>query len=151
MNFQDGDSDYIQRLLEQLDAIENTVVNIAVLDPENSFSISAEDYDNLEIAKYRIRIEDIAEYCSLYMSEELNDIIYIPNRMSRIGTPLNRSDQQYIEQHTVLVYEQLIKKENILAESKKYEFFYGEPITWTAIEDELYVKYKKIKIFEERT
>ncbi len=47
VNFHGGD-DYLRRLLEQLDAIENTAVNIAVLDPENSFNIS-EDYGNLEI------------------------------------------------------------------------------------------------------
>lgn len=148
MNFNDEDNEYLQRLLEQLDAIENTVVNIAVLDPENSFSINAEAYGNLEIKKFRIRLEDIAEYCSLYMSDELDDIITIPNRSSRIGIPLSKGDQQYIERYTVLVHEQLIRRENILAESEKYKFFYGEPITWTAIEEELYVKHKRIKFYE---
>lgn len=148
-NFHAEDDGYIQRLLEQLDAIENTAVTIAVIDPENTFNINIDDYGNLEIAKFRIRIDDIAEYCSLYMPEEPDDVIYIPNRNSRIGIPLDKSDQQYIEQHTVLVHEQLIRRENILAESEKYKFFYGEPITWTAIEDELYVKHKKIKLYEE--
>lgn len=147
-NFHAEDDGYIQRLLEQLDAIENTAVTIAVIDPENTFNIK-DDYGNLEIAKFRIRIDDIAEYCSLYMPEEPDDVIYIPNRNSRIGIPLDKSDQQYIEQHTVLVHEQLIRRENILAESEKYKFFYGEPITWTAIEDELYVKHKKIKLYGE--
>ena len=147
-NFYAEDTGYIQRLLEQLDAIENTVVTIAVLDPENTFNINSDDYDNLEITKFRIRINDIAEYCSLYMPAEPDDIIYIPNRNSRIGVLLEKSDQQYIEQHTVLVHEQLIRRENILTESEKYKFFYGEPITWTAIEDELYVKHKKINLYE---
>lgn len=148
VNFHDGDDDYLRRLLEQLDAIENTVVNIAVLDPENTFNIS-EDYGELEVTTFRIGLDDIAEYCSLYMSEESDDIVYIPNRQSRIGIPLDKSDQQYIEQHTVLVHEQLIRKENVLAEGEKYKFFYGEPITWTAIEEGLYVKHRKIKLYEE--
>lgn len=147
VNFHGGD-DYLRRLLEQLDAIENTAVNIAVLDPENSFNIS-EDYGNLEVTTFRIGLEDIAEYCSLYMSEEPDDIVYIPNRQSRIGIPLDKRDQQYIEQHTILVHEQLIRKENVLAEGEKYKFFYGEPITWTAIEEGLYVKHRKIKLYEE--
>ena len=148
VNFHDGDDDYLRRLLEQLDAIENTVVNIAVLDPENTFNIS-EDYGELEVTTFRIGLDDIAEYCSLYMSEESDDIVYIPNRQSRIGIPLDKSDQQYIEQHTVLVHEQLIRKENVLAEGEKYKFFYGEPITWTAIEEGLYIKHRKIKLYEE--
>lgn len=148
-NFNDEDNNYLQRLLEQLDAIENTAVNIAVLDPKNSFNISAEDYGNLEMSKFKIRLEDVAEYCSLYMSDEPDEVIYIPNRSSRIGIPLSKSDQQYIERHTVFLYEQMIRGENILAESEKYKFFYGEPITWTAIEEELYVKHKRIKSYEE--
>lgn len=147
--FHGCDDNYIRRLLEQLDAIENTAVNIAVIDPESSFNINVEEFENLEIKTFRIRMEDIAEYCSLYMSEELDDTIYIPNRLSRIGIPLSKDDQKYIEQHTVIVHEQLIRKENILEESEKYKFFYGEPITWTAIEDGLYVKHKKIKLYED--
>lgn len=147
-NFYVEDDGYIRRLLEQLDAIENTTVTIAVLDPENTYNINAEDYGNLEIRRFRIKIEDIAEYCSLYMPEEPNDIIYIPNRNSRIGIPLDKSDQQYIEKYTVLVHEHLIRRENVLTESDKYKFFYGEPITWAAIEDELYVKHKHIELYE---
>lgn len=148
VKFHDCDIDYLGRLLEQLEAIENVAVNIAVLDPENTFNIK-EDYENLEVKTFRIGLEDIAEYCNLYMSEAPDDIVYIPNRQSRIGIPLEKSDQQYIEQHTLLVHEQLIRKENILTESDKFRFFYGEPINWTAIEEELYVKHKKIKLYED--
>lgn len=148
INFNNGDASYIQRLLEKLDAIENTTVTIAVLDPENTFNISAEDYENIKIKKFRIKMENIAEYCSLYMPEEPDEVIYIPVRHSRIGVPLDKNDQQYIEQYTVLIHEQLIRRENVLAESEKYKFFYGEPITWTAIENELYVRHKQIKLYE---
>lgn len=148
--FQDGDDKYIRYLLNQLDAIDSVVVNIAILEPETGlFEVEAQDYENLNIMSFKIGMENIAEYCSLYLSELVDDIIYIPNRLNRIGIPLNRQDQQYIEQYTILVHEQLIRRENILAESEKYKFFYGEPITWTAIEEELYVKHKKIKFYED--
>lgn len=149
--FREGDDKYIRYLLNQLDAIESVVVNIAILEPEiGLYKLDLEDYENLNIVSFKIGLETIAEYCSLYLQEVVDDVIYIPNRLNRIGIPLDRKDQQYIEQYTILVHEKLIRKENILAESEKYKFYYGEPITWTAIEEELYVKHKKIKYYESK-
>lgn len=149
--FRDRDNKYIQHLLNQLDAIESVVVNIAILEPETGlYKLDLDDYENLNIKSFKIGMEMVAEYCSLYLPELMDDIIYIPNRLNRIGIPLDRKDQQYIEQYTILVHEKLIRKENILAESEKYKFYYGEPISWTAIEEELYVKHYKIKHYENK-
>lgn len=145
------DDKYIQYLLEQLDAIESVMINIAILQPEDeSCKIDLQDYANLKIATFKINLENIAEYCNLYLPDTADDIIYIPHRLNRIGVPLDKKDQQYIEQYTILVHEHLIRRENILTESDKYNFYYGEPITWTAIEEELYVKHKKITLYEEK-
>ena len=149
--FREGDDKYIRYILTQLDAIDTVVVNIAILEPETEiYNLDLEDYENLNIMSFKIGMEMIAEYCSLYLPELVDDVIYIPNRLNRIGIPLDRKDQQYIEQYTILVHEKLIRKENILADGEKYNFYYGEPITWTAIEEELYVKHKKIIYFENK-
>ncbi len=146
---QDGDK-YINKLLDGLDAIESVGVNIAILASSNGLlEESLDDYENLDVEVFKIGMEDIAGYCNSYLSGVVEDVVYIPNRQNRIGIPLEKEDQQYIEQYTELVHEQLIRRENILEESKKYRFFYGEPITWTAIEEELYVKHKKIKHYED--
>lgn len=146
----EGDK-YINKLLDGLDAIESLGVNIAVLDsPNGLLEGKMDDYENLDIEVFRIGMEDIAEYCNLYLPSAMEEVVYIPNRQNRIGIPLEKQDQQYIEQHTTLVHEQLIRRENILKESNKYRFFYGEPITWTAIEEGLYVKHKKIQLFEDK-
>lgn len=149
--FREGDDKYIQYLLNQLDAIESVVVNIAILEPKTRlYKLDLDDYENLKIMSFKIGMEMVAEYCSLYLPELVDDIIYIPNKLNRIGIPLDRKDQQYIEQYTILVHEKLIRRENILAESDKYKFYYGEPITWTAIEEKLYVEHKKIKYYENK-
>ena len=149
--FREGDDKYIRYLLDQLDAIESVVVNVAILESETGvYKLDPEDYANLNIMSFKIGMEMIAEYCSLYLPELVDDIIYIPNRLNRIGVPLDRKDQQYIEQYTIFVHEKLIRRENILAEREKYKFYYGEPITWTAIEEELYVKHNKIKYYENK-
>lgn len=142
---------YINKLLDGLDAIESVKVNIAVLADSNGLlEENLDNYENLDIKVFRIGMEDIAEYCNIYLSGVVEDVVYIPNRQKRMGIPLEKQDQQYIEQYTTLVHEQLIRRENILEESKKYRFFYGEPITWTAIEEELYVKHKKIQLYEDK-
>ncbi len=149
--FQQGDDKYIRYLLDQLDAIASVVVNIAILEPEiGLFEVNSKDYENLNIESFKIGMESIAEYCSLYLTELPDDVVYIPNRSNRIGIPLDRQDQQYVEQYTILVHEQLLRRENALKESEKYKFFYGEPITWTAIEEGLYVKHKKIQFYEDK-
>ncbi len=149
--FRDGDDKYIRYLMDLLDAIESVKVNIAILEAETGwYEVNPREYENLNIVVFKIGMEDIAEYCSLYLPELVDDVIYIPNRLKRIGIPLDRQDQQYIEQYTILVHEQLLRRENILSESEKYKFYYGEPITWTAIEEELYVKHKKIKLYEDK-
>lgn len=149
--FQNGDDKYIRYLLDQLDAIDSVMVNIAILESEtNLCKVEPQDYENLNIMQFKISMDNIAEYCSLYLPELVDDVIYVPNRLNHVGIPLDKQNQQYIEQYTILVYEQLIRRENILVESEKYKFYYGEPITWTAIEEELYVKHKKINLYEQK-
>lgn len=148
--FGEGDDKYIRYVLDQLDAIDSVVVNIAILESEvTSYKLDPGDFENLNIQSFKIGMNELAEYCSLYLPELVDDIVFVPNRLNHIGIPLDKKDQQYIEQYTILVHEQLLRKENILAESDKYQFYFGEPISWTAIEEELYVKHEKIKYYED--
>lgn len=148
-DFKSNGMRYIEHLFRQLELIAGAEINIAILDPENSCGIDVNEYESLNIRKFDIGLEAVAMFCSQYLAQPSVDCIYIPSRQNRFGEPLDKEIQLYVEKYTVLVHEQLLERENLLSESEKYKFYFGEPITWTAIEEELYVKHNKIKSIKE--
>ena len=147
--FKEGDEKYVRYLFDELDAIERVEVTAIFIGKNNmADKIDADENENIHIFKSKIGMRDVAEYCNLYLPEAIDEAVYIPNRLNHIGVPLQKEDRQYIEQYTTLVHEQLVRKENIQDEKEKHGFYFGKPISWTAIEERLYVRYSNIEKYK---
>ena len=136
---------YLQQLLVYMDIIHNSDVRVAILDSADEYYVDRQEYSNLKIEKFRINLLDIAKYCSIYMAGKSEDSILLPSRQTYPGVMLSKEDQQFIEEYVTLVHRKLSEQDDCENYNKKYSFYYGEPISWTAIDEEIYVSRKEIE------
>ncbi|MTJ91455.1 MAG: hypothetical protein F8N36_01100 [Desulfovibrio sp.] len=135
---------YLERLLEWFS--QQKMGRVALLDKHNyaEKEFVKEDYPDIDVQKFALGSEELAEYCLEHFSKPVSKKKIIPHAENRLGVPLDDEDDIFISEHMTLVCDALLLEENI-EESKKDSFFCGQPISWAAISEKLYVPRKAVE------
>lgn len=134
---------YLGRMLEKFDLIRNTQVYITILD-KNNIDIDMSEYANLKFRHFVADLGNIASYCFSNMSNVGTTKIYIPHISDPIGSRVDEEDLKFFKAHLNLVYDRLVEEQNRATLGEKLAFYRGEPISWAAIADGLYIDREEI-------
>lgn len=135
---------HLVRLLEWFDYIETAEVNAAILTPDYEAStIDEKNYQNIKINKHKLDLSNVSQYCMENFQKNGRGKLYIPHIDNKLGVFLNKENEDYINEYVILVNDVLVERESLEAYTERYSFYWGKPITWTAISEKLYIARKE--------
>lgn len=125
----------VKRILEYFDADDSKNTKAVVLDSAQQFQINEDDFANLEHVAFPVDLAALADYASAYLPAKRNIAVWLPQLNRRSGVHLDEDDERYIASFLEVVGDHRL---NPSEESGSVEaFYFGEPITWNAIDRQL--------------
>lgn len=143
----EGKEKFYERILEHFN--NQKLSKIALLgEYRANLDVNVEDYPDIEIQKFDISMANLAKFCREVLGDVVTPKVIVPNMNEPCGVVLEEEDRKFIEEDLTLVCDALLFNENIDSLHKD-DFFYGEPICWTAINEKRYVPRKQIECYGE--
>lgn len=141
---------HLNRMCESLDLIQNTNVNIAILNKGDEELFAETDvYDRIFCEDYRTTLESIAEFCLKYLKGMNEEDVTIP-AITNIRKTIPSDDYKFIKNYVLLLHNKVIQYEGNVDEAEKRGFYYGKSILWQAIEERLYIEREEYQEFEDK-
>lgn len=136
----DGTQDWkkIQRILEYFDQEDNVNTQIAELAIEKETASFVDALENVSSERFPMNLELLAYYASLYRSAISPQRIWLPHIEKKAGIQLDEKDEKYVTSYLNIIGDHLLC--NDTNSLKKRAFYWGEAITWDAINESITVE-----------
>lgn len=124
----------VQYILEIFDVYEKNFVHASIIG--STFEgIETNDLANINFRYFDTTLYALSNYASNYLYGYKKDLIWLPQRGTNIGCQLSKDDEHFIFDYLEIVGDHLLNPK--LEESSIKSFYWGEPITWDAISQNL--------------
>lgn len=145
---QTNEWDKVQQILEWFDQGEYADMEASVLAADVKRGFDAERLANITLKAFDMDMCHLAYYASTYLSGVRKTGIQLPHIGKKMPIQLEEEDEKYIISYLEVIGDHLLNDST--DNNTKRAFYWGEAITWDAIDNKIPVDRPEIKYFVEK-
>lgn len=142
---QETEWDKVQQILEWFDQNDNATIETSILALGSKKEFNEERLANITLKPFNMDMEHLAYYASTYLSGVRKTGIWLPHIEKKIGVQLEEEDEKYITSYLEIIGDHLLN--NSVDNQMGRAFYWGESITWDAIDNKIPVDRPEVQSF----
>lgn len=132
-SFSGNDWEKAKRILEYFDRSEATVIELAVLSAKEDTGWDPAELEHIQLMNYPVGMLHLASFAATYLGAVRTNGIWLPHIDKTAGVQMDETDEKFVSTYIEIIGDHLLNKAS--AFEVKHSFFWGETISWDAIEE----------------
>lgn len=143
----EGEKEKLKRIIETFDIDEVTVKEMAQLGTGSTSFAETVELTSIQARDYNVGMAGLATYAARYLGPANRKGIQLPHVDKLTGVQMNEEDRQFVSAYIEIVGDHLLNAAT--TPDSKHSFYWGEPISWDAIEEGLPVNRPEVEKYRE--